>query len=71
MYARVCAGLSLSFFCVYAQAQGSLAQSPVLITTSDQQTQSSKAQQLHRKWRSRVQSLLDAGKLPKIDMETS
>lgn len=71
MYARVCAGLSLSFFCVYAQAQGSLAQRPVLIATSDQQTQSSKAQQLHRKWRSRVQSLLDAGKLPKIDMETS
>ena len=71
MYARVCAGLSLSFFCVYAQAQGSLAQRPVLIATSDQQTQSSQAQQLHRKWRSRVQSLLDAGKLPKIDMETS
>lgn len=71
MYARIFAALSLSFFFVYAEAQGSSEQRLVPLTKSDQQTQSLKARQLHLKWRTRVQSLLDAGKLPKIDMETS
>ena len=71
MYARVCAGLSLSFLCVFAHAQGDPKPKSGSIATPDSRTEGPKAQLPQFVWRARIQSLLDAGKLPKIDMETS
>ena len=71
MYARVCAGLSLSFLCVFAHAQGDPKPKSGSIATPDSRTEGPKAQLPQSVWRARIQSLLDAGKLPKIDMETS
>ena len=71
MFARICAALSLSFLCAVTHAQGS--PQPELVSNAALGTQAleSRVKQHHAKWRLRIQSLLDAGKLPKIDMETS
>lgn len=71
MYGRVFAGLSLSFLCVFANAQGDPRSRSGSIATPDSRTEEPKAQLVQSVWRARIQSLLDAGKLPKIDMETS
>ena len=71
MYGRVFAGLSLSFLCVFANAQGDTRSRSGSIATPDSRTDEPKAQLVQSVWRARIQSLLDAGKLPKIDMETS
>ena len=71
MYGRVFAGLSLSFLCVFANAQDYPNSRSGSIATPDSRTEEPKAQRVQSVWRARIQSLLDAGKLPKIDMETS
>lgn len=71
MLRRVCAVLSLSFLCAVTNAQGSPELYRVQNATSGTQALESKVHPYHSKWRSRIQSLLDVGKLPKIDMETS
>ena len=71
MYVRVFAGLSLSFLCVFANAQDDPNSRSGSIATPDSRTEEPKAQRVQSVWRARIQSLLDAGKLPKIDMETS
>ena len=69
MFRKILAVVSLSFLCLVAHAQGS--PKPLEEATSNRFAQELKVQHLHAKWRARIQSLLDAGKLPKIDMETS
>lgn len=71
MFARICAALSMSALCALAHAQGSPKLEHVSNAASDTQASESMVKQHHAKWRLRIQSLLDAGKLPKIDMETS
>lgn len=55
------------------KAQGRSTPQPELVSNAALGTQAleSRVKQHHAKWRLRIQSLLDAGKLPKIDMETS
>ena len=69
MFRKILAVVSLSFLYLVAHAQGS--PKPLEEATSNRFAQELKVQHLHAKWRTRIQSLLDAGKLPKIDMETS
>jgi len=69
MFRKILAVVSLSFLCLVAHAQGS--PKPLEEGIPNRFAQELKVQHLHAKWRARVQSLLDAGKLPKIDMETS
>ena len=69
MFRKILAVVSLSFLCLVAHAQGT--PKPLEEGIPNRFAQELKVQHLHAKWRARVQSLLDAGKLPKIDMETS
>jgi predicted TIM-barrel fold metal-dependent hydrolase len=69
MFRKIFAVVSLSFLCLVAHAQNS--PKSLEEATSNRFAQELKVQHLHAKWRARIQSLLDAGKLPKIDMETS
>lgn len=71
MLGKIGVFLSLSFLCAVTHAQGSPMLERVSNSESDTRAQESKVRHDHPKWRSRIQSLLDAGKLPKIDMETS
>lgn len=71
MLGKIGVVLSLSFLCAVTHAQGSPMLERVSNSESDTRAQESKVRHDHPKWRSRIQSLLDAGKLPKIDMETS
>ena len=69
MFRKILVAVSLSFLCLVAHAQGS--PKPLEEATSNRFAQELKVEHLHARWRARIQSLLDAGKLPKIDMETS
>ena len=71
LHKRVGAVLSLYFFCAVAHAQGGQNFEHRPNTISDARALESQVQRHHSIWRSRIQSLLDAGKLPKVDMETS
>ena len=71
MLGKIGVVLSLSFLCAVTHAQGSRQLERVSNAASGTQALESKVKQHHAKWRLRIQSLLDAGKLPKIDMETS
>jgi len=71
MHKKVGAMLSLYFFCAVAHAQGGQNLEHRPNATSDERVLESQVRYHHPKWRSRIQSLLAAGKLPKIDMETS